>query len=420
MIRTSVHNINFANTQKKNMYKDFLKEYRRVFSLILDEIWKYGYSWKDNKGQKHIFNVSKNLLEHPKFIDYNLFNIKTILSARALSSLVTQLCGVLGASVEKQRKRLYVLEKLKNQGLKPSKAFVQALKRGNPKKPNASNLNVELSSKCVDVENTNNHFDLFIQLKSIGKEFGRIRLPIKFTKHSNALLGQLKGSFLFKNKSIDLRWEHSVEPRNEGEVLGSDQGKIDVLTLSNDTKTPQQDAQGWTLNKIIDKLSRKKKGSKGFLKSQRHRENFVNWSINKLNLDGVKELRFEKIWNINYKRNTSRSMIHWCNVLIRNKVKSHCETLGVHVVEQDNVYRSQRCSNCGLVRKANREGKIYHCKSCGFVCDADLNAAKNHEQDLPSLPMDLRKCRYNLGQGFYWKTTGLHCVDGSELRVPVA
>jgi hypothetical protein len=84
------------------------------------------------------------------------------------------------------------------------------------------------------------------------------------------------------------------------------------------------------------------------------------------------------------------------------------------------MYRSQRCSNCGLVRKANRKGKVYNCKSCGFVCDADLNAAINHEQSLPSLPKDLRKLRMNLGTGFYWKLDGLFLFDGTELRVPNA
>jgi hypothetical protein len=82
------------------------------------------------------------------------------------------------------------------------------------------------------------------------------------------------------------------------------------------------------------------------------------------------------------------------------------------------MYRSQRCSECGLVRKTSRKGKIYNCKSCGFVCDADLNAAKNHEQNLPILPFSLRKLKMNLGEGFYWNSSGLTLFDGTEFRVP--
>jgi predicted RNA-binding Zn-ribbon protein involved in translation (DUF1610 family) len=390
--------------------------------IILSKIWEQGYSWFDKDGNKIIFNPNKNLLNHPHFIDYNQFNIKTTLSARALCSLTTQLCGILGASVEKQRKRLFILEKIKKEGLVPSKAFIRSLRRGMPKKPNVENINAELSSKCCDIKFVEGRFNAFIQLKSIGDSFGKVRIPIKYTKHSKNLKenSTLKGSFLFKNHSIDFRWESEVDGVDEGIEVGADQGKNDILVLSNGEKTPTEDNDKWTLDKILQKLSRKKKGSKAFRKAQAHRENYVNWSINQLNFQGIKELRLEKIWNINYGKNTSRIMKHWSNVLIRDKVKSICETLGVHVVEQSCVYRSQRCSNCGLVRKANRKGKIYHCKSCGFVCDADLNAARNHEQNLPNLPFNLRKQRFNLGHGFYWKADGLFFIDGTALRVPYA
>ena len=418
MIRTSVHTIDHSNSTKKSIYKSFLKECRRVTKLILDKVWDNGYSWVDKSGKKFIFSPTKNYFEHPKFLDYNEFNLKTTLSARMLSSIVTQLCGALGASTEKQRKRQYMLNKIKDEGITPSKAFIKSLRCNRPIKPSVENINIELSSKCCDVELTEGHFNAFIQLKSIGKSFGRIRIPIKYTKHSNSLNGKLKNSFLFKNKSVDLRWESEVKQVQSGIAVGADQGKIDTLTLSNNIKTPREDNHGWTQSKILAKLARKKKGSNNFHKSQDHRENYINWSINQLNFNGIKEVRLEKIWNINYKSRTSRLMSHWSNVLIRDKIKSHCETLGVQVVEQECMYRSQRCSECGLVRKTSRKGKIYHCKSCGFVCDADLNAAKNHEQNLPNLPFSLRKLRMNLGEGFYWNSSGLTLFDGTEFRVP--
>ena len=68
---------------------------------------------------------------------------------------------------------------------------------------------------------------------------------------------------------------------------------------------------------------------------------------------------------------------------------------GVHFVEQDSTYRSQRCSCCGNVRKANRKGKIYECKHCGNVIDADYNASINHSIDLPEIPYNLRERNLN-------------------------
>jgi putative transposase len=39
---------------------------------------------------------------------------------------------------------------------------------------------------------------------------------------------------------------------------------------------------------------------------------------------------------------------------------------------------SQMCSNCGFVSKENRKSQsLFICESCGFTCNADVNAAKN-------------------------------------------
>jgi putative transposase len=91
---------------------------------------------------------------------------------------------------------------------------------------------------------------------------------------------------------------------------------------------------------------------------------------------------------------------HWTNTLIRDKVEQICEDNGVTLIHQSSTYRSQRCSECGTVRKANRKGKIYSCKTCGLVIDADLNAAINHEKNLPEIPYTLRNMKLNKGYGF--------------------
>ncbi len=41
-------------------------------------------------------------------------------------------------------------------------------------------------------------------------------------------------------------------------------------------------------------------------------------------------------------------------------------------------YTSQKCHNCGEVRKANRKSQsVYHCQECGVEKNADVNAALN-------------------------------------------
>ncbi len=44
----------------------------------------------------------------------------------------------------------------------------------------------------------------------------------------------------------------------------------------------------------------------------------------------------------------------------------------------DPKYTSQRCHNCGVVRKANRKSQcVYHCSKCDVEKNADVNAALN-------------------------------------------
>jgi putative transposase len=48
------------------------------------------------------------------------------------------------------------------------------------------------------------------------------------------------------------------------------------------------------------------------------------------------------------------------------------------VEKVDPAYTSQRCSACGTVNREARESQAaYRCRSCGFACNADLNAARN-------------------------------------------
>ncbi|WP_091383898.1 RNA-guided endonuclease InsQ/TnpB family protein [Actinokineospora alba] len=48
------------------------------------------------------------------------------------------------------------------------------------------------------------------------------------------------------------------------------------------------------------------------------------------------------------------------------------------VVKVDPRFTSQRCSACGVVDREARESQAaFRCRSCGFACNADVNAARN-------------------------------------------
>jgi len=413
MILTSKHTIQFSNTNKKNTINDFINEYRRVAFIILNDIWNNGYKE---------FNIKTNL-EFPKYIDYNDFKLETTLTARALSSLVTQLSGIIRASVEKQRKRLYVYNKSKESNVSKTrlKHLIKAIKQNNPKIPNVQNINPELSSKCATFIKTDNSFNGFIKISSILKNTKPIHIPIKYHKHSNSLSnkGIMKGSFLINKSHIEIRWDVKEQPKKEtGLVVGADQGMKTVLSMATtdyNQTTNDKCKHGHSLESILYKLSRKQKGSKSFKRAQSHRTNFTNYVINRLDFNNIKELRLERIVNIGYKNGTNRLLSHWTNTIIRDKVEKKSILSGVHFIEQTCTYRSQRCYCCGMVYKSNRKGKLYECKSCGYINDSDINAALNHSIDLPDIPWNLYKSKINRN-GFYWSVTGFYQLDGASIE----
>lgn len=417
MIRSSSHSINQMNNDKKSRYHMFLSEYRRVGGLIVDSIWKNGYSYVNNRNEICEFNISKYKLDMPIYLDYNAFDIETILSGRALSSLVTQLSGIIRSVTDKQRKRLYMYDKCCIDG-EYNESLWTKIESTHIAKPNTTKLNPELSSKCVDWCSTNKEFDGFLRMKSLGSAFKDIKIPIKFHKHSNKFNNwNMKHSFLFSDQSINIRWEKENVLKSEGRIVGADQGKLTTMTFS-DGQVTKADKHNHDLTSIIDKLSRKRKGSNAFKKASDHRTNYINWSINQLNLDGIKEIRMEEVININYGKRVSRQMQHWTNTIIRDKMERIAEISEVRLIMQSSTYRSQRCSSCSIVRKANRKGKLYECNSCGLIMDADLNAANNHEINLPDIPKYLQVSKLNRS-GFLWKSDGFFNFDGVELRVPL-
>lgn len=407
MIFTSRHPLEYSNTKKRLDLSIFVKEYRRVMGLILDSIWNEGYK---------NFDPKKNKYELPKYLRYKDFGIDTPLTGRALSYLVAQLLGMIRAQTKKQAARLFILRQKNSK----SGSLIKSIKSNIPHKPNVERVNPEIGNLCFNWKFQGNLFLGFLKLRCLMAGIKDIKIPIISHLHSKKIEfmgGTRMGSISIQKDLVGIRWYlPDIDPRSAGTTLGVDQGIKDVLVLSNGAKTPKTCPHGHTLESILRKIDKKKRGGRAFARAQDHRKNFINWSINRLNLSGIKEIRFEKIWNMGFKNGVSGILKHWTNTLIRDKVEKVCKENGVRFVLQSSTYRSQRCNECGQVRKANRKGKIYSCKNCGLEIDADLNAAKNHEQDLPEIPWTLRSLNKNRKDGFFWLSSGFFDLEGRSLE----
>ena len=319
-----------------------------------------------------------------------------------------------------RRKLLYIIKKRIEED-KPIEYFEKLLEKNPIIKPILhDNFGAEISSKLVDFQDDSVHFDSFVRIKSTG--FDHIKIPISYSKADKKWIKKKAiriNSILLKKNSVSIRYALDTPAlKKRGKIVGADTGLKSVITLSDGQALTAPDPHGHTLESICKTLSRRKKGSKNFEQTQAQRENYINWSINQLSLKGIKQINLEEVKNIFFKRRTSRLLSGWTNTLIEEKLKRLAEEQGVLVKLQDSQYRSQRCCECGLVLKSNRKGKLYKCKQCGNQIDSDLNAAKNHEIDLPDIPFNLRAQKLNIA-GFFWKETGLFALSGRELEFPV-
>lgn len=429
MIRATKHTLKFANTGKRSSIDELLAEWRRVMQLICDDMWLNGYRWQE-EDDRHEFNPTQFKYELPKYLDYNRFDIDTWLSARMLSSLVTQLSGKLRAICSKNAARLYVFDKEAGKGNYLERLW-ETIETRNPSKPDLSDAGIEISSKCAEfIPTPDGEFYGFLKIKSTGLPI--FNVPICRQKHlAKYTDGTWKrcNGYLIDEYGIQLRWEKEFVEKEYGIKVGADQGLLTCVSLSDGQTTPDMVVSAprkgepdrtitVNLNTITDKLARKKKGSKSFERTQAERRNYINYAVKRIDFSNIKEIGLEKITNINYGRNPSRKMKHWSNPEIVTRLVQVAEEFGVRINLQSNAYRSQRCSGCGHVLKKARKGKLYVCPICGLTMDADINAAKNHEAELPAIPHSTEFSKLANTEGFYWLPSGLFSMDGSELRVP--
>jgi IS605 OrfB family transposase len=73
-----------------------------------------------------------------------------------------------------------------------------------------------------------------------------------------------------------------------------------------------------------------------------------------------------------------RRLHSWSFAQLYAFVKYKAEACGMEVVKVDPRHTSQTCSQCGFQHRSNRRAQgLFHCRSCGYQLNADLNAAYN-------------------------------------------
>lgn len=395
MIKSSKVTLKYSNFNKKDTLYSIIDEYKIVVQKFIDILW--------------------DLENVPKLLDKSITStVDSWLSARMVQCAGKQASGIVRGTKKKQEKRLFVYNKLNDEGkFKKARKLKKIIDSNKVSKPLLDNIEIELDSRFISIDLENNtSFDGWINLSSIGNKIS-LHLPFKRSKHFNKLYrkGSLKGGLRLSKDKATFNFElPNLIKKENGSTLGIDIGVKNTISCSNG-HISKKDIHNHDLDSINDKLSRKKKGSKAFKKAQDHRTNYINWSINQLNLDSVKEVRIENIKNLRKGKRTNKKLSHWTYTDIFLKIEDYCNEHGVHLVKINPTYTSKRCSVCGWTRSNNRKGKIFKCGHCGNVIDSDLNASINIATPLNPIWFKQRQ-QYDIKKGFFWN------VVGEEIIVP--
>lgn len=340
MIRKVTVNLNQANVEKLSGIKDFLSKYSICVNQFIDLLW----------------------------------NINRFSGSFVEKSVVDQIDCPLTFSA-------------KQSAAQTALHIVKSQRKGKKKtKPTFTGRSFDLDQRFVQIQTGKNSFDLWIKVGGIGKISGERRtllLPARKHKHFNKFFDwnmkksiriRIVGDKLFGDIFFE---KEAPKPKKKGKVIGLDCGYKKLAVLSTGQRI------GGHLVEIIDKISRKKQGSKAFKRALIERNDYINSETKKIKLLDIKAIIIEDLKNVKHK---TKGKIHhkvmnklqrWTYPYFLSRLGMTCEVVGVQCHKVNPAYTSQQCSKCGNIHKENRKGELFKCVECGHTVDADFNASLN-------------------------------------------
>jgi len=342
IVRSSKHTLKFANQIKQDQLEELMDVYKSILQDYVDKIW--------NKELPLKINLSSKLLPESNGINHSWW--KQVIYKNASE--------IIRANNKKKRTT----------------------------KPEVKNVGMNLDYRFFDHDQNSSEFDEFISIKlpwfkDRKKHSKTINLPIKNHIHSNKLLDWTRKKTIKLTKKNDQFYIHFTYEKEEptkkttGKSLGIDVGYKTMIATSD------KDLIGKDLEKIYEKISRKKQGSKSFNKTLTERDQRINYNINQMDLEDVNHLVVENLKNV--KKNSkgkifkkfNNKLQRWSYPKILLKLEHVCELNGIIFEKVSPAYTSQTCSSCGAIKKSNRQGEMYIYSTCNMEMNADINASIN-------------------------------------------
>jgi len=177
-------------------------------------------------------------------------------------------------------------------------------------------------------------------------------------------------------------------------AIGIDMGLETFATFSNGQKIENPrffKTDQKALARAQRKLSKQKKGSLERKKAKKivariherisnRRNNFCHQEarkiINRFGIICIEDLSINQMQRDNF-RSINRSIDDVAWGQFAQYLSYKAEYAGRQLIRVNPAYTSQTCSRCGQRQKLKLSERVYHCNSCGFSLDRDINASLN-------------------------------------------
>ncbi|HRW20646.1 MAG TPA: transposase [Bacteroidales bacterium] len=382
MIRTSKHIASAANQNKLDLLNTLYTDYKELLQLYVKMILNEQLPQKSFLSSKELPTVNDIVHSQWKQVAYKQANetVKSLLK-KTRDKTFKKYKYIYAKCMKNEVHANFTSKRFKELNIN----FIKRIPT-----INIQNVSIPIDNRLFDIKEGKT-FDEFVRLKTPyflnnKKRAVTINIPLKhhrqskqfrdsnWTRKNTIQLKKVKNNFF-----LNLFWEKEIETKKDGKnIVGIDVGFKKLISSSSGVHYGQE------LNKVYDKISRKKQGSKKFKRALIERNELINFYVKEfISQEQPDEVVIESLKNVKHKssgkvyKKTMNKLQRWSYDRTFNKLEQLSESKGFMIKKVNPAYTSQTCSKCGSVHKESRKGELYECINCGMKLDADYNAALN-------------------------------------------
>ena len=240
-----------------------------------------------------------------------------------------------------------------------------------------------LDAKFVTIEGSLHiRFDYVLRLSTL-KKGSRMALPFNGHKWLRRWLekpgASLRNGCVLKPDAVILWVELPDQPpKEEGRPLAVDIG-LDRLLVTSDGEVLDEGEH----KRIVQKLARKRPGSKARRRAAAHRRNHIGQVVNRIPWKEINVLVVEDLKHLKRGKRPDRgktfrkALSPWAYRQVLARLRQKAQEHRVLLVAVDPRHTSRKCPVCGTESKENRKGAVFRCVGCDHSGNADKVGATN-------------------------------------------